>query len=97
MSGNYQVRGPVDAVAAAAAASPEIFEFHLYRYTPSLPAAAIAVVVFVILTTVHTWRIRKAGSVYFIPFTVGGLCMYKLLLPYSVSTLPCPSPVVYTC
>ena len=59
------------------AISPELFTFRLYHYTPSLPAAAVSVVVFTILTGIHTWRMHKAGSVYFIPFTIGGLCMYK--------------------
>ena len=79
-------RGPDD----AAAASPEVFEFQLYRYTPSLPAAVVAVVVFAILTAVHVWRIHKAGSVYFIPFTVGGLCTYSRSSASCVLVISCP-------
>ncbi|KAH0419615.1 hypothetical protein CcaCcLH18_14348 [Colletotrichum camelliae] len=58
-----------DAAAAAAAA----FDFKLYRYTPSLPAAIVSVAVFAVLTALHTWRIFRARSFYFTAFTVGGL------------------------
>ncbi|KAL7619406.1 hypothetical protein AAE478_009945 [Parahypoxylon ruwenzoriense] len=57
----------------ATAASSELFTFRLYHYTPSLPAAAVSVVIFAILTGIHALRMHKAGSVYFTPFTVGGL------------------------
>ncbi|EFQ31628.1 RTA1 like protein [Colletotrichum graminicola M1.001] len=49
------------------------FDFQLYRYTPSLPAAVVSVVVFAILTILHTWRLYKARAYYFTAFTVGGL------------------------
>ncbi|KAM0427888.1 hypothetical protein ACHAPT_007347 [Fusarium lateritium] len=48
-------------------------DFQLYRYSPSLPAAIHAVIVFAILTIVHTVRLRQARATYFIPFTIGGL------------------------
>ncbi|KAK0617688.1 RTA1 domain-containing protein [Immersiella caudata] len=51
----------------------EFFDFKLYRYTPSLPAAAISVAVFGILTLFHTWRIYQFKSFYFVAFTIGGL------------------------
>jgi hypothetical protein len=49
-------------------------DFKLYRYTPSLPAGIVATVLFAILTCLHTWRLWKARSWYFIPFTIGGAC-----------------------
>ncbi|WYZ43508.1 hypothetical protein EsH8_VI_001207 [Colletotrichum jinshuiense] len=49
------------------------FNFQLYRYTPSLPAAIVSVVVFAILTLLHTWRLYRARAFYFTAFTVGGL------------------------
>ncbi|OAX78915.1 hypothetical protein ACJ72_06775 [Emergomyces africanus] len=49
------------------------FDFELYRYIPSLPAAIISVVVFAILTAGHTWRLLRARAFYFTAFTVGGL------------------------
>ena len=58
------------------AASSELFTFSLYHYTPSLPAAILSVAIFAILTATHGWRMHRAGSLYFTPFTIGGLCMY---------------------
>jgi hypothetical protein len=53
---------------------PEVFDFKLYRYNPSLPAAITAVIVFTILTVLHVWRLYKARAKYFIAFTLGGAC-----------------------
>lgn len=53
---------------------PPEFDFKLYRYTPTLEAAIVAIVVFAILTAVHSWRLIRARSFYFIPFLVGGIC-----------------------
>ncbi|KAH9237505.1 hypothetical protein K456DRAFT_1829432 [Colletotrichum gloeosporioides 23] len=58
-----------DTAAAAAAA----FDFKLYRYTPSLPAAIVSVAIFAALTALHTWRIFRARAFYFTAFTIGGL------------------------
>jgi hypothetical protein len=46
-------------------------EYALYRYTPSIPAAAIFVVVFVGLSVLHLIRLIKHRSFFFIPFLVG--------------------------
>ena len=51
-------------------------DFELYRYTPSLPAAIVTVIVFAILTAVHVWRLYKARAFYFIAFTIGGVCEF---------------------
>ncbi|KAI9163419.1 Protein RTM1 [Paramyrothecium foliicola] len=51
----------------------ESFDFKLYRYTPSLPAAIVSVIVFAILTLVHVWRMQRARAFYFTAFTIGGL------------------------
>ncbi|EWG51700.1 hypothetical protein FVEG_16839 [Fusarium verticillioides 7600] len=47
-------------------------DFKLFRYTPSLPAAIIAAIIFAILSCLHIWRLKKARAWYFIPFAVGG-------------------------
>ncbi|RSL94305.1 hypothetical protein CEP52_012723 [Fusarium oligoseptatum] len=49
------------------------FDFKLYRYTPSLPAAIVSVVVFAVLTVLHTWRLLRARAFYFSAFTIGGV------------------------
>ncbi|KAH9906902.1 RTA1 like protein-domain-containing protein [Xylariomycetidae sp. FL2044] len=48
------------------------FDFKLYRYTPSLPAAVVFVIVFAILSVLHTWKITKHRALYFTAFTIGG-------------------------
>lgn len=50
------------------------FEFELYQYDPSLPAAIISAGVFAILTGLHTWRLVRAQAYYFTAFIIGGLC-----------------------
>jgi hypothetical protein len=53
------------------------FDFQLYRYTPSLFAAVISVILFAILTLLHLRKLLKARAYYFIPFTIGGACMWS--------------------
>lgn len=55
------------------------FDFKLYRYTPSLPAAIVSVAVFAILTVLHTGRLVKARAYYFTAFTIGGICKWPYL------------------
>ncbi|KAJ4249062.1 hypothetical protein NW762_012394 [Fusarium torreyae] len=57
----------------ANAQSPETFDFKLYRYDPSLAAAIVSVIVFAVLTALHTWRLFRARAYYFTAFVVGGL------------------------
>lgn len=52
--------------------------FQLYRYTPSLAAAVVGVVVFAILTVLHTGLLLKARAFYFTAFTIGGICKWSL-------------------
>ncbi|KAI9172729.1 Protein RTA1 [Paramyrothecium foliicola] len=49
------------------------FVYILYHYTPSLPAAIIALAIFAILTTLHLWRLIQHRSLYFIAFIIGGV------------------------
>ncbi|GKU07406.1 rta1 protein [Fusarium langsethiae] len=51
----------------------EAFDFKLYRYDPSLPAAIVSVVIFAILTAAHTWRLFRVRAYYFTAFTIGGI------------------------
>lgn len=81
-------------------ASSEYFDFKLYRYNPSLPAAIVAVIVFGILTAFHGWLLRKARAYYFTPFFVGGICMESsssdLQIIYAQFILTCFTLVVQT-
>ncbi|EXM22807.1 RTA-like protein [Fusarium oxysporum f. sp. vasinfectum] len=48
------------------------FDFKLYRYDPSLPAAVVSTVVFAVLSVLHTWRLIRVRAYYFTPFVIGG-------------------------
>ncbi|EMT67492.1 hypothetical protein ACKRZS_006669 [Fusarium odoratissimum] len=48
------------------------FDFKLYRYDPSLPAAVVSTVVFAVLSVLHTWRLMRVRAYYFTPFVIGG-------------------------
>lgn len=54
--------------------------FALYRYTPSLEAAALTGTLFAILSLAHIIKIWQIKSFYFIPFTIGGICMFARLM-----------------
>ncbi|KAL5000856.1 RTA1 like protein-domain-containing protein [Aspergillus recurvatus] len=45
----------------------------IYGYNPSIPAAAIFIVLFGISTGYHLHQLIKARALYFIPFVVGGV------------------------
>ncbi|KAJ5929063.1 RTA1 domain protein, partial [Penicillium verhagenii] len=49
-------------------------DFALYRYTPSLPAAVVFAVIFLLLSILHLIRLCKNRTYFFIPFIVGLLC-----------------------
>lgn len=50
------------------------YDFALYRYTPSLPAAVTAAVIFGILTIGHFWRMFWSRTWFCLPFAIGGVC-----------------------
>lgn len=58
--------------------------YELYRYTPSLEAAAIFAALFAGTTIVHIYQLVKTKAWYFTPFVVGGVCEY----------LPPPTPTL---
>lgn len=63
-------------------------EFELYRYTPSLAAAIVSVVLFTILTGLHVWRMVRARAFYFVAFTIGGACKSILCTLNAHSSAP---------
>jgi hypothetical protein len=48
--------------------------YELYRYIPSIPAAAIFAVVFAILAIAHLIVLIRNRTYFFIPFLVGLFC-----------------------
>ncbi|KAJ5291926.1 RTA1 domain protein [Penicillium angulare] len=47
------------------------YDYALYRYTPSIPAAAIFAGVFLILSILHLIQLARSRAYFFIPFVVG--------------------------
>lgn len=45
----------------------------LWPYTPTIAAGVIAALVFIALTSLHTWRLVRNRTWFCIPFVVGGL------------------------
>ena len=52
-------------------------DFIYYHYTPSLVAAVIFTVVFVLLSLLHTYQLARTRTWFFIPFVIGGLGKHK--------------------
>ncbi|KAJ5644244.1 uncharacterized protein N7484_006751 [Penicillium longicatenatum] len=53
--------------------SSQHIDFKLYRYTPSVAAAAIFIALFIITTVFHLWQLIRSRSWYFIAFILGGI------------------------
>lgn len=49
-------------------------DFALYRYTPSIVAAVIFAVIFLIITILHGIRLWRHRTYFFVPFIIGLLC-----------------------
>lgn len=48
--------------------------YMLYYYNPSATAAAIFVVLFLVITLIHTYQMFRTKTWYFLPFVLGGHC-----------------------
>lgn len=53
--------------------------FTFYNYEPSLPAAAVFVIIFTTSALVHLWQMFRHRTWYFIPFLIGCLCKLPCL------------------
>lgn len=51
------------------------YVYKLYRYVPSIPAAAITAAVFGLLAVGYFYRIVRHRTYFFVPFIIGLLCM----------------------
>ncbi|KAI9150325.1 Protein RTA1 [Paramyrothecium foliicola] len=55
-------------------ADPKPFrgDFYLWKYVPSMAAAVIFIVLFLILSLAHTWKMIKMHMWFCLPFVIGG-------------------------
>lgn len=56
----------------------ETVDFKLYRYDPSMAAAIVFIVLFLIVTALHFYQMMRTRTWIFVPFVLGGVCMYSL-------------------
>jgi hypothetical protein len=56
----------------------ESASFELYRYTPSIAAAIVFIVLFVLATAYHLYQVVRTRSWFFTIFVVGGACEFNL-------------------
>lgn len=53
-------------------------EFSFYRYDPSMAAAVIFIIAFIIVTAIHTYQMIRTRLWILIPFVLGGFCKFAL-------------------
>ena len=56
----------------------------LWHYIPNRPAAIIFCILFVILTFAHIFFMIRSRLWFCIPFVLGGICAYLILLSISI-------------
>jgi hypothetical protein len=60
--------------------SEAVFEF--YRYTPSIAAAIVFILLFSATTALHIYQIARTRTWNFLPLAFGGFCTSKHFLPF---------------
>jgi hypothetical protein len=68
-------------------------EFKLYRYDPSIGAAAVFIILFLAAAGIHTFQVVRTRAWFVIPFVVGGHCESSPLTTLAVSPLIYINPV----
>ncbi|KAG9518809.1 RTA1-domain-containing protein, partial [Aureobasidium melanogenum] len=48
-------------------------DFRLYRYDPSMAAAVIFILAFIVITALHFYQLVRTKTYFFVPFVIGGL------------------------
>jgi hypothetical protein len=48
--------------------------YYLWKYLPSVPAAVIFILLFLVMTGLIVWRMFRTKSWFCIPFAIGGFC-----------------------
>lgn len=54
--------------------------FVLYRYNPSMAAAVVFIILFLVATTLHTYQLLRTRTWFLIPFVIGGFCKFPVPL-----------------
>jgi hypothetical protein len=59
----------------------DVSEFRFYHYNPSMGAAVVFIIAFIITTAMHTWQLFRTRTWFMIPLVIGGYC--KAQLPWA--------------
>ncbi|KAM0244016.1 hypothetical protein ACHAP5_006680 [Fusarium lateritium] len=63
----------MDLITRAAAATDTAPKFALYHYDPSIPAAVIILLLFLVVTVLHFWQLVRERCWFMIPLAIGGV------------------------
>jgi hypothetical protein len=55
--------------------------FAFYRYYPSMGGAVLFTLLFIGTTFYHMFQLFRTRAWYFVPFVIGGTCMFNYALP----------------
>ena len=58
--------------------------FAFYRYNPSMGGAVLFILLFIGTTFYHMFQLFRTRAWYFVPFVIGGTCMYNRALALCV-------------
>jgi hypothetical protein len=58
--------------------SDDSYDFKLYRYHPSMAAAVLFIILFLLITAIHSYQMIRTRVWIFIPFVLGGFCTSQL-------------------
>ena len=58
-------------------------KFEYYTYDPSLPAAIIFIIAFVITALFHTYQLFRTRTWFYIPLAIGSYCKHSHLFSIS--------------
>lgn len=71
--------------------SDNAYNFEYYRYTPSLGAAILFIVLFILITALHAWQMFRTRTWYFIPFVIGGIFEFVGYIGRALSSQETPN------
>ena len=53
-------------------------DFYLWKYVPSMAAAVIFLIFYLVASFMHAWKMWTTRMWFCIPFVIGGFCSFSL-------------------
>lgn len=57
--------------------------YYLWHYVPSMPGAVIFIILFIVATAAHSYRMFRFRQWFYIPFILGCICKLEVKAPPS--------------